>query len=123
MSQESGPKARAWLFLVAAILSETVGSLSLRAAVDAHAMYVLVAVGFLSAFTFLALVLRSGISVGVAYGIWGACGVALTAVMAMILFGEPLTGIMIIGIAAIFAGVLCIELGSHMKPRKEVSAS
>lgn len=49
---------------------------------------------------------------GVAYGIWGASGVALTAIMSTLLFGEPLTAPMIIGIGLVIAGVMCVEMGS-----------
>lgn len=48
--------------------------------------------------------------VGVAYGVWTACGVALVAIMARFLFNDPLTMKMAIGIALIVSGVLTIEL-------------
>jgi small multidrug resistance pump len=48
--------------------------------------------------------------VGVTYGIWTACGVALVAVLAKYVFGDPLTFRMIIGIGLIVAGVLTIEM-------------
>ena len=49
---------------------------------------------------------------GVAYGIWAASGVALTAVASKALFKEPLTALMMGGIALIIAGVLLVELGA-----------
>ena len=49
---------------------------------------------------------------GVAYGIWSAGGVAVTAITSRFLFGEPLTHTMVAGIALIMAGVLLVELGS-----------
>jgi small multidrug resistance pump len=39
--------------------------------------------------------------------------VALTAVAGRVLFRDPLTPVMTLGIAAIAAGVLLIELGAH----------
>ena len=48
----------------------------------------------------------------IAYGIWSAGGVAVTAIASRFLFGEPLTRIMVAGIALIMAGVLFVELGS-----------
>jgi len=51
-----------------------------------------------------------GMPVGIAYGIWSACGVALIAVVARFLFQEPLTWVMALGIALIVAGVLTIEV-------------
>ena len=54
-----------------------------------------------------------GMGLGVAYGIWGATGVVLTAVFATALFGDPLTATMGVGIALVIGGVLCVELGSQ----------
>lgn len=117
---------RGWLFLCGAILTEVSGSLSLRGALDEPWLYVIVVVGFLAAFTFLSAALRQGLPLGVAYGVWGATGVALTAVMSMVLFDEPLTALMGVGIVAIIAGVLCIELGAqaaHARPDEVRSAT
>ena len=52
--------------------------------------------------------------VGVAYGVWSACGVALVAVLAKALFGEPLTPLMAVGIALIMGGVLTIEFSGDL---------
>lgn len=106
-----------WLFLGTAIVAEVTGALSMQAAVEQPAWYavvaVAVAVGYVTAFVMLIRVLRSGMAVGVAYGIWGASGVALTAVLAAVLFGQALTLTMIIGIALIAVGVLLVEIGSQ----------
>ncbi|MFJ3659586.1 DMT family transporter [Streptomyces sp. NPDC090119] len=104
---------RKWLLLATAILLEVTATLSLRGAIDHQALYVLVAVGYLGSFTALALVLRAGLALGVAYGIWGACGVALTAVLATLFFGDPFSAVMGVGIALVIAGVLCVELGAQ----------
>lgn len=104
---------RKWLLLAAAILLEVTATLSLRGALDHPALYVLVAVGYIGSFVALAMVLRAGLALGVAYGIWGATGVALTAVLATVLFGDPLTTLMGVGIALVIGGVLCVELGAQ----------
>lgn len=102
-----------WLLLSAAVLAEVSGTLSLRlAATGRRRWYVAVGVGYLLAFTSLAGSLGQGIPLGVAYGIWAAAGVALTAIGSRIFFGEPLTRVMALGIALIMAGVLLVELGS-----------
>lgn len=112
---------RGWILLVAAILAEVTGSLSLKAALDHPGFYVLVAAGYIGAFTLLALVLRTGMPLGVAYGIWGASGVALTAIGSLLIFGEPITLVMGIGIVVIIAGVLCVELGSQAAKKAETN--
>jgi len=68
-----------WLSLTAAIGCEVAGSLALKGALGRPALYAVVVVGYLGAFTFLARTLKAGLPLGVAYGIWGAIGVALTA--------------------------------------------
>lgn len=102
-----------WLLLTAAILCEVTATLSLKGALDHPALYVVVAAGYLASFTLLALVLRKGMALGVAYGIWAALGVATTAVMASLIFDEALTALMGLGIGLIVAGVLTVELGSQ----------
>ncbi|MCC3764334.1 QacE family quaternary ammonium compound efflux SMR transporter [Glycomyces sp. TRM65418] len=103
----------AWVFLAVAILSEVTAALSLRAATGGrNAWYVLVAVGYTVALTALTLVLDLGMGIGVAYGVWAASGVALTAVASKYLFKEPFTKVMAAGIAMVAAGVLLVELGA-----------
>jgi small multidrug resistance pump len=106
-----------WLFLAVAIALEVTGSLSLKAALDISGFYALVTAGYVGSFFALFMSLRNGMSLGVGYGIWGASGVALTAIMSLIVFGEPITLVMGIGIAVIMAGVLLVELGSQAAPK------
>lgn len=112
--------ARGRWFLALAILLEVTGSLSLKGALDAPALYAVVVAGYAGAFCCLALTLRSGVPLGVAYGVWGASGVALTAILSMVFFSEPLSPLMILGIAVIIVGVLCIELGAHAAHRRRI---
>jgi small multidrug resistance pump len=102
-----------WLILGCAIVSEVSATLALRASVDDARWLVLVVAGYLGGFVFLALVLRAGMAVGVAYGIWAAVGVALTAVFAAVIFGDAFTLGIGVGIAIVIGGVLLVELGSH----------
>lgn len=112
-----------WILLAGAIVTEVAGSLSLKGALEFPVLYVVVVVGYLGAFVLLALVLRAGMSVGVAYGIWGALGVALTALLSALIFGEPLTPLMIAGMALVIAGVLCVEIGSGRAKRAQEATS
>ncbi|WP_028659139.1 DMT family transporter [Nocardioides insulae] len=101
------------LLLAGAILSEVGATLGLRmAALRRPRWYTVVVVGYLTAFTLLALTLHAGMPLGVAYGVWAATGVALTTLASRALFGEPVTGVMAAGIALIVGGVLLIEFGA-----------
>ncbi|GAA1365596.1 SMR family transporter [Arthrobacter rhombi] len=102
-----------WILLSCAILSEVTGSMSLKAAMGHPGWHAVTAVGFVVAFICLSGVLRRGMPLGIAYGIWGATGVALTAISSAVVFNESLTGTMLAGIALIIAGVLTVELGSQ----------
>lgn len=102
-----------WLLLVGAVVAEVTGTLSLRVAAEGRRRwYGVVAVAYVVAFALLSLALAGGLGLGVAYGIWAAMGVALTAVLSRVLFAEPLTPVMVAGIGMIIAGVLLIELGT-----------
>ncbi|MGC4790452.1 DMT family transporter [Micromonospora sp. DT178] len=102
-----------WLYLAGAIGLEVSGTLALRAANDHAAWIALVVVGYTLSFVLISLVLREGMAIGVAYGIWAASGVTLAALLAALLFGDALTWVMGLGFAVIVAGVLLVELGSH----------
>lgn len=104
-----------WLFLIGAIVFEVGGTLSLRMAATGHrAWYAGVVAGYVVSFTLLAQALANDVPLGVAYGIWAASGVAIMAVMARVLFTEPLTLVMGIGILLIVGGVLLVEVGTSL---------
>ncbi|HUH52917.1 MAG TPA: SMR family transporter [Microbacteriaceae bacterium] len=103
----------AWVWLAGAVIFEVTGTLSLRmASLGKKLWFIGVAVGYLASFTMLILALAGGMHLGVAYGIWTATGVVLTAVLSKIFFKEPLSWLMGLGIVLIVGGVLLIEVGS-----------
>ena len=103
-----------WLYLLLAILFEVASTLALRVAAGGRrTWYVGVLTGYAISFVLLTLALHEGLGIGVAYGIWSAVGVALTAVASRWLFDEPLTLVMGAGIALIAVGVVLIETGAH----------
>ena len=116
------PGARRWLLLAIAIALEVTASLSLKGALDAPALYAVVVAGYVGSFACLGGALRAGAPLGVAYGIWGATGVVLTATLSTLLFAEPFTPLMGVGIALIVAGVLLVELGSQRAQRKAAAS-
>lgn len=101
-----------WWVLAGAIAFEVVATLSLRASdgLRDKRWIAPIVLGYLASFALLWWTLALGMPVGVAYGIWTACGVGLVALIARWLFAEPLTRMMLLGIALIVAGVLTIEV-------------
>ncbi len=102
-----------WLLLAGAIAAEVTATLSLRASegFTRAGFVVLVIAGYATAFGLLGVVLKQGMPVGVAYGIWAALGVALVAVFGHMIFDEPLTASMLAGIGLIIVGVMLVETG------------
>nr|WP_272953114.1 multidrug efflux SMR transporter [Microbacterium sp. B19(2022)] len=102
------------MLLMGAILTEVTATMSLRASEGLRKKRWIapVAVSYVVAFSLLTLALIEGMPVGIAYGIWAASGVALTAIGARVFFKERLTVRMVAGIVLIAIGVLVIELGS-----------
>ncbi|MDQ1075181.1 MULTISPECIES: multidrug efflux SMR transporter [Microbacterium] len=105
--------ASPWPPLLAAVALEVTATLSLRAAegLTHPAWLILVVAGYAGSLALLAVVLDRRMPVGVAYGIWSAIGVAATAVLGAVVFGEQLSVVGIGGIAVIIVGVLLVELG------------
>lgn len=100
--------------LAAAIAIEVAATLGLRASdgFRKRRWIAPVITGYLASFYLLWLTLGLGMPVGIAYGVWTACGVALVAVIARYLFGDPLTWVMALGIALVMGGVLTIEVAA-----------
>lgn len=101
------------LYLACAILCEVAATLSLKGSATVPMLYAVVVLGYLAAFAFLIAVLKRGMGIGVTYGIWAAAGVALTAGLAAVIFGEAFTAVMAIGVVCIAVGVLLVETGSR----------
>ena len=102
-----------WLYLTAAVLTGTTATILLKVAARGRpGAYVAVVLGHLAAFSFLSLALRAGMGLGVAYGLWAASGVALTAAISHVVFGEPFTRLMLLGVGLVAAGVLILEMSA-----------
>ncbi|CKG99764.1 SMR family transporter [Mycolicibacterium smegmatis] len=101
-----------WFVLGAAIVIEVGATLALRASEGFRRKRWIAPVlsGYAVSLSLLWVSLSLGMPVGVAYGVWTACGVALVAIVARFLFNDPLTMKMAIGITFIVSGVLAIEL-------------
>ncbi|MDR7171686.1 QacE family quaternary ammonium compound efflux SMR transporter [Nocardia sp. MDA0666] len=102
-----------FLFLGLAIVTEVSATVSLKLSEGFTKLVpsIVVVVGYVAAFLFLSQALKRGMSVGVAYGVWSAIGVALVATIGALFLDEPLSAVQIGGIGLLIAGVLALELG------------
>lgn len=103
-----------WLLLAGAILSEVTATISLKLS-DGFSKIVpgiIVVVGYVSAFILLSQVLKPGMSIGVAYGVWAAVGVGLVALVGALFLGDTLTLVQMGGLVLVAGGVLALEFGA-----------
>lgn len=101
---------RLWLTL--AIACEVIATVCLKGALTFPWLYAVVIIGEVASFYCLDRVLRGGMDMGISYAIWGAAGVAATALLSAVFYGEAMGLRMIAGLALIVTGVVLIELGS-----------
>jgi len=102
-----------YLYLITAIVFEVIGTAALQASEQftRPKPLLLTALGYIVAFYFLSLVLRT-MPVGIAYAIWSGLGVVLITLAGLVWFGQRLDIPAIIGLALIIAGVAVINLFS-----------
>jgi small multidrug resistance pump len=102
-----------YIYLVAAIVAETIGTTALQASQQftKAGPSVLVVVAYGLAFYLLSLALKF-MPVGIVYAIWSGLGVIMIAIIGLVVFGQRLDLPAIIGIALIIAGVAVLHLFS-----------
>lgn len=102
-----------WIFLSLAIVSEVIATSALKASEGFSRLWpsLIVAAGYISAFYFLSITLKT-MPVGVAYAIWSGAGVVLIALIAWVFFGQALDTPAIIGLLLIVAGVVVLNVFS-----------
>jgi small multidrug resistance pump len=99
-----------WLYLGIAIVAEVIATSALKSAegFTRLAPSLVVLVGYITAFYFLSLTLRT-IPVGLAYAIWSGVGIVLIALIGWLVLGQALDIPALIGIGLIIAGVIVIN--------------
>lgn len=102
-----------YLYLIAAVVMETIGTTALQASAQFSRFWpsVLVAVAYGISFYLLALTLRF-MPVGVVYAIWSGLGIVCIASIGFVIFGQRLDGPAVLGLAMIIGGILVIHLFS-----------
>ncbi|MFI5457098.1 MAG: DMT family transporter [Isosphaerales bacterium] len=102
-----------YLWLAIAIVGEVIATTALKASDQFRrpGPTVLVIAGYLCAFYFLSMTLKS-IPVGIVYAIWAGLGIVLVAVAGAFLYREVPDRPAILGMALIIAGVVVINVFS-----------
>jgi small multidrug resistance pump len=103
-----------YVYLAIAVIGEVVGTSALKASEEFTRLgpSIVVVAGYLVAFFFLSLTLRT-IPVGIAYAIWAGAGIALIAAVGAVLFRQVPDLAGLVGLALIVAGVVIVNTMSH----------
>jgi small multidrug resistance pump len=104
-----------YLYLAIAIVAEVIATsfLKLSDGFTRPLPTLVVAVGYLTAFYFLSLTLRT-VPTGVAYAIWSGVGLVLVTTVAWVFQGQRLDAPALAGMALIVAGVAVMNLFSKV---------
>jgi len=99
-----------YLLLMIAIISEVIGTASLKASDGFTKLVpsVIVIVGYSVAFYLLSLVTRQ-IPLNLAYAMWAGIGTALTVFVGVLLYKETVDFWRIVGVGLIIAGVIVLN--------------
>ena len=102
-----------YIYLILAILTETIGTTALQASQQFTRFWpsVLVVVAYAISFYLLALALKY-MPVGIVYAIWSGLGIVFIAGIGYLVFGQKLDLPAVIGLSLIIAGILIIHLFS-----------
>ncbi|KPA22522.1 Multidrug transporter EmrE [Shimia sp. SK013] len=105
---------KAYLFLMIAVVFETVGTTALQASNQFSKIVpsVIVVISYAAAFYLMALTLRY-LPVGITYAIWSGLGIVLIAVIGFLVFGQKLDWPALLGMGMIVLGILVIHLFSN----------
>lgn len=106
-----------YIFLIFAIIAETIGTTALQASQQFTRFWpsVLVVIAYGLSFYLLAQTLRV-MPVGVVYAMWSGLGIVMIAAIGYVVFGQRLDLPAVIGIGMILCGILVIHLFSKTSP-------
>ncbi len=102
-----------YLYLIFAIMAETVGSAALQASAQftRPLPVAIMTVSYALSFWLMSLALKY-MPLGVVYAIWSGLGIVFIAIIGYVLFGQRLDGPAVLGMALILSGILVIHLYS-----------
>ncbi|EMA3641893.1 multidrug/spermidine efflux SMR transporter subunit MdtJ [Providencia stuartii] len=102
-----------WIFLALAIITEVIGTLSMKQAsvsgdfTGMAVMYVMIA----SSYILLAVAVKK-VALGVAYALWEGIGILFITTFSVLWFGESLSPMKIGGLVLLIAGIGLIKSGT-----------
>ncbi|HHP7834759.1 TPA: multidrug/spermidine efflux SMR transporter subunit MdtJ [Serratia marcescens] len=110
-----------WIFLGLAIMTEIIGTLSMKYAsvnggmIGHIVMYVMITASYV-----LLSVAVKRVALGVAYALWEGIGILFITLFSVLWFDEPISALKVLGLATLIAGIMLVKSGTR-KEQKQVS--
>lgn len=106
-----------YIYLVFAVLAETIGTSALQASQQFTRLWpsVLVVVSYGAAFYLLSLTLRT-LPVGIVYALWSGLGIVFIALIGWLVFSQRLDAPAVVGLGLIISGIAVIQIFSDTTP-------
>ena len=112
-----------WMFLGLAIITEVIGTLSMKyASVSGGSagmivMYIMIA----SSYILLSMAVKK-VALGVAYALWEGIGILIITTFSVMWFHESLSPLKLGGLALLIAGITLIKYGTKKVQKKQHAA-
>ncbi|MEX6095396.1 multidrug/spermidine efflux SMR transporter subunit MdtJ [Morganella morganii] len=112
-----------WMFLGLAIITEVIGTLSMKyASVSGDSagmivMYIMIA----SSYILLSMAMKK-VALGVAYALWEGIGILIITTFSVMWFHESLSPLKLGGLALLIAGITLIKYGTKKVQKKQPAA-
>ncbi|HGJ5884376.1 multidrug/spermidine efflux SMR transporter subunit MdtJ [Arsenophonus sp.] len=102
-----------WIFLASAIVTEVIGTLSMKYSRVSGDMTGLLVMYFMIASSYILLAMAvKKVALGVAYALWEGIGVIFITAFSVLLFNESLPPMKLIGLALLIVGIALIKSGT-----------
>ncbi|HGJ5872648.1 MAG TPA: multidrug/spermidine efflux SMR transporter subunit MdtJ [Arsenophonus apicola] len=102
-----------WIFLALAIVTEVIGTLSMKHSNVSGDLTGLLVMYFMIASSYILLAMAvKKVALGVAYALWEGIGVIFITAFSVLLFNESLSPMKIIGLALLIVGIALIKSGT-----------
>ncbi|RDU71532.1 QacE family quaternary ammonium compound efflux SMR transporter [Helicobacter anseris] len=104
---------KAWIFLILAIITEVLGTTSLKLFENEKILsYAFMGIFIIISYVFMGLAVKR-ISIGIAYAMWEALGIVLISLLGIFLFDETLSFYQKMGIIFSVSGIILINFGEE----------
>lgn len=111
--EKAKQKRMAFVMLGIAIVAEVTGAICLKASegLTVPLPSVVTVVGYVVSFTLLVKILQN-LPLGLVYGIWGGIGSAVTMLVGVVVWHDPLTAFTAVGVVMVIGGVYLLNKGT-----------